>query len=214
MKNTRFLIMLFALVLIVFATMLIIRSYNPSKKLQQTHREELAAAAELQSMLGEAYILYNRNDLNAAEKRLHLLLRSNPDNISALQMLGNIYYTLKKYDEAATIFTRLIEIDELSSVHYNNLGQVLFQQNKVAEAVFYFKRAIELAPDIAQPHLNLAEAYIRLNNKKLAISELKKAFEIEKQKNSITINFSAFNALKNEKEFQELIKLNTSGEQK
>ncbi len=214
MKNTRFLIMLFALVLIVFATMLIIRSYNPSKKLQQTHREELAAAAELQSMLGEAYILYNRNDLNAAEKRLHLLLRSNPDNISALQMLGNIYYTLKKYDEAATIFTRLIEIDELSSVHYNNLGQVLFQQNKVAEAVFYFKRAIELAPDIAQPHLNLAEAYIRLNNKKLALSELKKAFEIEKQKNSITINFSAFNALKNEKEFQELIKLNTSGEQK
>jgi hypothetical protein len=73
MKNTRFLIMLFALILIVFATMLIIRSYNPSKKLQQTHQEELAAAAELQSMLGEAYILYNRNDLNAAEKRLHLL---------------------------------------------------------------------------------------------------------------------------------------------
>ena len=214
MKNTRFIIMLFILILIVFATMLIIRSYNPSKKVQQTHQEELALAAELQSLLGEAYVLYNRNDLNAAEKRLHLLLRSEPRHISALQLLGNIYYVQKNYTKAGEIFLTLIEIDPQSAVHYNNYGQVLLNMNKAAEAIFYLKKSIEIAPDIAQPHLNLASAYISLKMKKNAITELKKAFEIEKKKNSITINLSAFNALKDEKEFQELIKLNTSGENK
>ena len=41
MNNTRFAIMLGLLALIVFATMLIIRSYNPSKEFQIAEQQEL-----------------------------------------------------------------------------------------------------------------------------------------------------------------------------
>ena len=100
MNNTRFAVMLGLLALIVFATMLIIRSYNPSKEFQLAEQQELTEIAKIKSLLGEAYELIQINQLNAAEKKLHLLLRHAPNNFIALQMLGNVYFAQKKYDEA------------------------------------------------------------------------------------------------------------------
>ena len=85
-------------------------------------------------------------------------------------------------------------------------------QGKYYDAIPELKKAAILDPEAAQPHLNLAEVYIRLNVKKGALNELKKAFEIEKRKNSITISLSAFNVLKDDKDFQQLININAQKE--
>ncbi len=206
--------MLGLLALIVFATMLIIRSYNPSKKMQLIEQQELAEIAEIKAMLGEAYLLMAQQQFDAAEKRLHLLLRKAPHNIVALQMLGNVYFTQKKYIEAEETFRTLIRIDSQHSINYNNLGQALAMQGKYPDAVIQLKKAVSLSPDLAQPHLNLAEVYIKLNHKKAALIELEKALKLEKGKNSITINLQAFQALKDEKEFQDLININSKQEGK
>ena len=214
MNNKRFVIMLGLLALIVFATMLIIRSYNPSKKLQMIEQQELAEIAEIKALLGEAYSLMAEQQFNAAEKRLHLLLRKAPHNIVAMQMLGNIYFIQQKYTEAEDTFRTLIRIDSQHSINYNNLGQSLAMQGKYTDAIIQLKKAVTLSPDMAQPHLNLAEIYIKLNHKKAALRELQKAFKLEKDKNTITVNLQAFQALKDEKEFQELININSKQEGK
>ena len=214
MNNTRFAIMLGLLALIVFATMLIIRSYNPSKEFQIAEQQELTEIAEIKSLLGEAYQLMQENQLNAAEKKLHLLLRQTPRNLIALQMLGNVYFMQKKYSEAEEIFRTLIRIDSQRSINYNNLGQALAMQKKYREAVTELQKAVAAAPHLVQPHLNLAETYIKLNNKKAALAELKKAVELEKNNSGISINMQAFQALKDEKEFQQLLNSNSKQEVK
>lgn len=214
MNNKRFAIMLGLLALIVFATMLIIRSYNPSEKMQIAEQQELSEIAQIKSLLGEAYSLMQENQLNAAEKRLHLLLRRAPRNLNALQMLGNVYFAQKKYAEAENTFRTLTTIDGQRSINFNNLGQALAMQKKYSEAIIELKKAIALAPELPQPHLNLAEVYIKLNHKKSALNELKKAITLGKGSNSIAINLNAFHALKNEKEFQQLLNLNSTNEVK
>lgn len=214
MNNNRFAIMLGLLALIVFATMLIIRSYNPSEKMQIAEQQELSEIAKIKSLLGEAYALMQENQLNAAEKRLHLLLRRAPRNLTALQMLGNVYFAQKKYAEAENTFRTLTAIDAQHSINFNNLGQTLAMQQKYSEAIIELKKAIALAPELPQPHLNLAEIYIKLDHKKSALKELKKAIDLGKGSNSIAINLNAFRALKNEKEFQQLLNLNTTNEVK
>lgn len=214
MNNKRFAIMLGLLALIVFATMLIIRSYNPSEKMQIAEQQELSEIAQIKSLLGEAYSLMQENQLNAAEKRLHLLLRRAPRNLTALQMLGNVYFAQKKYAEAENTFRTLTTIDAQRSINFNNLGQALAMQQKYPDAIIELKKAIALAPDLPQPHLNLAEIYIKLDNKKNALKELKKAFELGKNQNSISINLQAFRTLKDEKEFQEILNFGSAQEVK
>lgn len=214
MNNKRFAVMLGLLTLIVFATILIIRSYNPSKKIQLAEQQQLTEIAEIKSLLGEAYSLMQENQLNAAEKRLHLLLRKTPRNLTALQMLGNVYFAQKKYAEAENTFRTLTAIDAQRSINFNNLGQALAMQKKYPEAIIELKKAISLAPDLPQPHLNLAEIYIKLNHKKAALKELKKAFELGKKQGGISINLQSFQALKNEKEFQKMLIFDAAPEAK
>ncbi|MBR1966993.1 MAG: tetratricopeptide repeat protein [Lentisphaeria bacterium] len=209
MKNIKFLVLLLILALVVLSTTFIIQSYNPSKLLQLEEQKELMEIAEMKSLLGEAYTLIQENELNAAEKRLHLLLRKAPRNISALQMLGNVYFSQKKYSEAEKTFRTLVTIDSQRSINYNNLGQTLAAQGKYFEAVPELKKASILAPELVQPHLNLAEIYVKLNHKKAAVNELKKAFELGRKNNSLVINMTAFEALKDEAEFRELLQLNS-----
>ena len=57
MKNKTFWILIGILLAIVFATMLIIRTYNPSQRLQMLEQEELARIAEIKSLLGGIHFL-------------------------------------------------------------------------------------------------------------------------------------------------------------
>lgn len=205
MKNKTFWILIGILLTIVFATMLIIRTYNPSQRLQILEQEELARIAEIKSLLGEAYIFYYNGDYNAAEKKVHFLLRRVPRNIAALQLLGNIFFMQKKYDDAEKIFRRILEFDQPRAINHNNLGQTLAMLGNFPEAITELKKAAILKPDIPQPYLNLAETYIKLKNKKNAIRYLKKAIEASKNKNNITINLNSFRTLKDEPEFQKIL---------
>lgn len=212
MKNIRFILLVASLLVTVFATMLIVRNYNPAKKLQMLEQEELAERNKMKSLLAEAFMYFHQKNYNSAEKRLHLFMRQSSRDITALQLLGNVFMAQGKHQEAEKVFRDVIKWDSPRSINFNNLGQCLAMQGKYYDAIPELKKAAILDPEAAQPHLNLAEVYIRLNVKKGALNELKKAFEIEKRKNSITISLSAFNVLKDDKDFQQLININAQKE--
>lgn len=214
MNNKKLLTLLCALGIVVFATMLLIRTYDPSENFKIAEAEEQAKIAEIQALLGEAYTHFQNNELNSAEKRLHLLLRNAPNNISALQLLGNVYFLQKKYTEAEKTFRALIRIDPHRSINYNNLGQTLVMQGKFIDSVQEFKSAIKLAPQLAMPRLNLAQVYIKINHKKGALKELEKAIELAQETNSININLQAFQALKDEPEFKAILEKSVKQEVK
>lgn len=212
MKNFRFTVMISTLVLIVFATMMLMRSYNPAKKPLTIDGENIEEISEVKHLLGEAYTLYNNKDYNGAEKRLTLLLNLEPSNINALQLLGKTYFDAGKYQEAAETFHAISTLMPNSAQTFNNLGTSLLLCKKYPDAIIALKKSISIEPGHSQPHLNLAEIYLKLNQKKAAISELKKAIDIESKKNSIIINLNRFNELKNEKEYQEMIKTYKAGD--
>ena len=69
--------------------------------------------------------------------------------------LGNIYYQLRKLDDAETCYRWALELKPDYTLVHNNLGNVLSDQGKLDEAVHSYQRAIELKSDYAEAHHNL-----------------------------------------------------------
>ena len=63
-----------------------------------------------------------------ALKSLNLIIIKDPNNISALSTIGDIYVFKKKYDDAIKIFDDIIKLNPKLSLIYNNKGYCLLNK--------------------------------------------------------------------------------------
>ena len=68
-------------------------------------------------------------------------LRAAPDNVRILKNLGAAYHMLDRYDEAAGVLQRALEIEPSAKV-YANLGTARFFQGRYSDAVEAFEKAL------------------------------------------------------------------------
>jgi len=74
--------------------------------------------------------------------------------------LGNVLYSLGRWEEALSRFQQAVEVDPDYAEAWNNLASVHAQFEEWPDAIAAGLRALELAPDFADAHYNLAEAYL------------------------------------------------------
>jgi len=84
------------------------------------------------------------------------VLKSNPDSVEALALLGESLRLLGRNMEAEEALRRGLSIEPLNARLHNELGSVLAQQGKIPEAKKSYREAIRLDPDLAEPRFNLA----------------------------------------------------------
>jgi serine/threonine protein kinase/Flp pilus assembly protein TadD len=81
-----------------------------------------------------------------------------PDNISVLRNLAGAYHMLNKYEDAASVLQRALEIRPTAGI-YANLGTARFFQGKYSESAAAFEKAVEMNPTLYLYWGNLGDAH-------------------------------------------------------
>ena len=179
--------------------------YTPKEKENVGELQSLRERQEIQILLGQAYFLMSNGDYVYAENTLKRLFEKSPNNVLALQMLGQIYFNTERYQEAENVFQKLMSFIPEDAANYNNLGQAFAKQGDFKNAIIYLQRAIEINPNVIMLYFNLAELYLKTGDKKSAISTLHSAFDLALKSHTLILNLSAFAELESEEEYRNLI---------
>lgn len=127
----------------------------------------------------QANVFYAGNELSNA---LNMFLSIPEEDRSAQNwlLMGNIMQDQGKFNEAAFMYNKAIQVDDEYYKAYFNLGNMYLQDGKPNMAIEQFQKVIKLKPDYAYGHYNLACAYIKLGKYSKAKYELFNAIDLKK----------------------------------
>ncbi len=91
----------------------------------------------------------------------------NQDSLEVIRDMGEIFLNLKDYKAASEQFTRLLKIDQDSSVAWFKRAQANYLMGTDLEnSVFYLERALELDPDYIDALMLMSKTWIERSGKK------------------------------------------------
>ena len=111
---------------------------------------------------------------------LNILLKNNPKNIEALNILADCYNKTKQPKKATTIYKQILEIDSQNSLALRKLAQQYYYANEKREAIALYKK---LASNIHDPDehleikLNIINMYTELKDWDNVIKEARTLVE-------------------------------------
>jgi tetratricopeptide (TPR) repeat protein len=105
--------------------------------------------------------LIRHGQLPAAEQQLWDVLTAHPDEVWALELMGDLRVREKRNAEAEALFHRVLEIDPSSLEAQRRLGALYQSEGKAAEAVAAHEAIAKIAPHDRDANLALATLYER-----------------------------------------------------
>lgn len=114
-----------------------------------------------------------------AEKVFLDVLRQDPNEVNALQLLGTIYTDQRAYREGAELLRRAIELLPVRGSFYVNYGNALRGLGKHQAALQAYREGVRVESTHARGWVNLALCLQDLGQIQEAISGFKKAIELE-----------------------------------
>lgn len=143
--------------------------YHPKFKNagQQTVPEIFSAAEEMLA----------NGDYGLAEKKLIEVISRDRKNVAAYEMLGDIYFELKSYDQAAEIYLHLIKLASSRSTAAKNLSAISRRDDPAGEIEFL--SSLDVNPRLAVYYANLGEAYQLMDKLDWALDCLLKANSVD-----------------------------------
>ena len=134
-------------------------------KADKFYQQALTLQPSLALWYATAFNQWYSGDPNAAIASLEQLFKLEGNNYNASILLGSIYLTLGRLEEAIIQYNKVIIISG-ETQHFNNLGLAYELQGNYVKAKEAFSKAVELSPDHTTALLNLADSYF-LNNQKV-----------------------------------------------
>ncbi|MGE3064091.1 MAG: tetratricopeptide repeat protein [Hyphomicrobiaceae bacterium] len=131
-----------------------------------------------QALLNEALTLFQRGNLNKAEKLARHALAEQPANPALLQFVANICFRQDKFAEAAQLCGKAVALTPGSAEAQYNLGTALMKLERYAEAAAAFRQALAAKPDIYDALNNLGLALIGLGQPAEAEDPLRRAIAL------------------------------------
>jgi tetratricopeptide (TPR) repeat protein len=136
-----------------------IAQFNLGKALARVGRgaeadQAFEAAFELdptKKLLAEAARQHGDGKLEEAERSYREVLRTDPDNATALRMLAMLAATANHMSDAEKLLRRALEKAPDYCVAHIDLGRIFKEQDRYEDAAGCFRRAIELEPRNPQP---------------------------------------------------------------
>lgn len=129
-------------------------------------------AVSSSSLIAQAKRELAKNDTKSAEDSIWKVLSSDPNNSSALIVLGEIRGRQARYPEAETLFQRVLQLDPKSLTGHLSLGKTYLAENKFAEAMQQYQQAQELAPKNVEVEVTLAKLQSAVGDSSAAMSSL------------------------------------------
>lgn len=85
---------------------------------------------------------YQAGDLKQAEYTCKEILKVQPDNYDILNILGNVYLDIRRFDLAITCFQKIVQLNPNSADAYAFLGQAFLAQNEMNKALESYNQAL------------------------------------------------------------------------
>lgn len=151
---------------------------NYNKALE--HNPNTAALANLHAVLGNIY--YDQtfdnhavgSDQAISENKL--AIQYNPQNASAYNRLGNLYFWKNQYQEAIKYYDEAINLAPAIAIFYANRGSVT---SNVIEARKYFTKALDMDKEDPEIYYDSALLYLKLNQPNDALRDLDKSLSLD-----------------------------------
>src|SRR6185503_1285553 len=102
----------------------------------------LAMTASDQQLFNNAIASLNAGRPSDAERHFKMLLRQQPNNVAALNILGALLAGQNRYAEAETHLRSALRLNANSDSTFYNYGVVLKGLGRLAEAIQQFDRAL------------------------------------------------------------------------
>jgi len=118
---------------------------------------------------------YLSNNLTAAEGLLRRAAEIDPKNKYVWNILGLVYTTERRYEEAIAAFKTQTGLNPYDEGAYNYLGRVYWLQRDYDDAAAAFRKQLEANPLDKFAHANLGMMYSEWHHYDEAIPELEKA---------------------------------------
>lgn len=134
------------------------------------------ADAEKEFDRAMAAVRENKNE--AATVIFKEMVAKDPNDYLVWTMLGTIYYSDKKYGDAAPAFAKALELKPDFTLARVNLGKMELSQKNNDKAIEILARAVELDPKSADANHYLGEAYLQNKKGSMAVGFLNKAIEL------------------------------------
>ena len=133
----------------------------------------------IQQALDLAVRHHNEGRLSQAERIYHQVLHSEPNQPTALHLLGVISYQMGKINTAINLISKALQITPEFAEAHNNLGIALKDLGKLHEATTSYRNALNINSDYAEAHNNLGFALLNLDKAEEAVASFEKALAIK-----------------------------------
>lgn len=139
-------------------------------------------------MLQRAILENQRGESANAERILKDILKKDPRNYLALNVIGLIKITQKDYKTAVLFLKKAIKINEFDPQLNYNLANALNDCKAYQEAIFYHKKTINLIPGNTNAWINYGRCLHYLNQYQSALECFNKALEIDSKSFEALLN--------------------------
>lgn len=117
-------------------------------------------------------------DLRTAESHLQQALSLDADHVGAHIELGNLMRADGRFEQAAFMYRRVIELSPADAAGWNNLGGTLADLGSIDEAEAAFRKAISLSPKSDEAFFNLGKHLSIFGDEAIAIEMLHHALSL------------------------------------
>jgi predicted O-linked N-acetylglucosamine transferase (SPINDLY family) len=130
-------------------------------------------------ILQNAWRLHQAGNLNEAARLYQEVLRANPKNFNALQLLGFVHFQRGEFENAERIMEKAIRINPSSVDALYNRGCALQALDRPKEALQCFGKALTVKPDFAPALINRGNVLSQLNRFDEALVSYDKALVLQ-----------------------------------
>lgn len=102
-----------------------------------------------------------------------------PDDDDILKELGQLLYESGRYDEADTVYRRIVAINPASVIGYMGLGRDACDTGNYEEAIRQYDTVIKMYDEYSSGYAFRAESYLKLGKYLEAVNDITKAISID-----------------------------------
>ncbi|MGI9221678.1 MAG: sulfotransferase [Woeseiaceae bacterium] len=114
-----------------------------------------------------------------ARKLVKEILRNDPDDVNALNTMGEVCLALKRYNDAEAFLRKAVKLAPDFAVAWSVLSAALKEQAKFEEAVDACEHALQLDPDNAELHCNKGNFLLGWGKEEHALGAFEAALAIK-----------------------------------
>ncbi|HLZ01422.1 MAG TPA: tetratricopeptide repeat protein [Bradyrhizobium sp.] len=145
----------------------------------QNARLQKQARKQAEVLLPAAIKAYREGRHLEAQTLCRQILKDLPNHFDALHLLGVSENDCERFDEAAAVLTRAVDLDPRSAEAQSNLGLSLFRLGRYEEALARHQRAVALKPNFPTALTNLGNALMHLRRFDEAITAHDRAIALK-----------------------------------